>query len=399
MNIPITKTLMDQEELELIQRPIESGWLVQGKYVQEFERLFCEYTRAPYSKAATSCTTAMHLALEMFEWNPGDKIVVPAFTWIATANVVEYCNATPVFCDIDPETFNLDVDKFEAILKEDTKVKGVIPVHLFGLCADMPRIMELARKYELKVVEDSACGLGSWIGEQHSGTFGDAGCFSFHPRKVVTTGEGGMVTTCKSNYDKLISSLRDHGASKTDLQRHNEKDSFHLPAFSLRGYNYRMTDIQGALGVAQMGKLETILSTRRKVASQYDEALKELKALKSPHVPQNYVHGYQSYVCWFLGDSDFSQLKDISLVDKLHAQRNEFMSLLENEGIATRQGTHAVHNLEYYKKKYSIKTEDFPFSYAADRLSVALPCFGTLSNEEFDFVIKSIRSALEKVGY
>jgi dTDP-4-amino-4,6-dideoxygalactose transaminase len=197
MNIPITKSVFDEFEKEAIIKPLETGWVVQGPYVAEFERLFAEYTGAKYAKACTSCTTALHLALEALDITRGDKVIIPSFTYIASANAVEYTGAEVVFCDIDLQTFNIDLNQAEKILQQDRerKIKGIMPVNLFGLCADMPGITELAQEYNLKVVEDSACGFAARIGKRHAGTWGDAGCFSFHPRKVITTGEGGMLIT------------------------------------------------------------------------------------------------------------------------------------------------------------------------------------------------------------
>ena len=215
MKIPITKALFDDREREMILKPLESGWLVQGPFVAEFERLFAQFSGARFAKAVTNCTTALHLALEALGIKKGDRVVVPSFTYIASANAVEYTGAELVFCDIDLRTFNIDPGHLSALLKKDKKrsIKAVMPVNLFGLCADLPVIMDLAGKYGLKVVEDSACGLGSYIGSKHSGTFGDIGCFSFHPRKAITTGEGGMAVTDNEALINKIASLRDHGAS------------------------------------------------------------------------------------------------------------------------------------------------------------------------------------------
>ena len=394
MNIPITKTIFGDEEKEAIVKPLETGWVVQGPNVAKFQNMFADFTGSKYAHAASNCTTALHLGLEAMDITKGDKVIVPSFTYVASANAVEYTGAEVVFCDIDLKTFNIDETKLEEIIKKDSSIKAIMPVNLFGLCANMPYIMELAKKYNLKVIEDSACGFDGWIGDKHSGTFGDCGCFSFHPRKSICTGEGGMLITDDEDIANKVSQLKDHGASKSDLQRHKEKGGSLLPDFTMRGYNYRMTDMQGALGVCQMDRKEYIMNGRREVASKYDEVLKDISQLVSPYIPENYKHGYQSYVCIFTDGEDISNLTK-EQIDRINIKRNIFMEKLEEMTIATRQGTHAVHTLCYYKNKNNFKDEDFLMSYAADRLSIALPLYAGMTNEEFDYVISNIKEALK----
>jgi dTDP-4-amino-4,6-dideoxygalactose transaminase len=398
MKIPVTRPYLDDKEKEATASVLESGWLVQGPRVAEFERLVCEYSGAMYACAATSCTTALHLALVALGVGPGDEVVVPSFTFIASANVVEYTGAKPVFVDIDLRTFNIDTDKLEAYLKRArrsrTPVRAVIPVHLFGLCADMDALMQLAKQYNLYVIEDAACALGSFYKQKHAGTFGNAGCFSFHPRKPITTGEGGMVTTNDPGIAAKVQSLRDHGAAVSDLARH-EKGGSILPAFDMCGYNYRMTDIQGAIGVEQMNKFPWIVSKRIEKARIYDEHLKGIDWLQTPPMPSGYIHSYQSYVT--LVREPKSQKLTIEKVLKLNKFRNEIMAKLEQRGIATRQGTHAVHTLNYYKRKYDLKDEDYFNSFAADRLSMTIPLYPQMTDEEQDYVIEQIRSLVSPV--
>ena len=358
MNIPITKTIFGDEEKEAIVKPLETGWVVQGPNVAKFQNMFADFTGSKYAHAASNCTTALHLGLEAMDITKGDKVIVPSFTYVASANAVEYTGAEVVFCDIDLKTFNIDETKLEEMIKNDNSIKAIMPVNLFGLCANMPYIMELAKKYNLKVIEDSACGFDGWIGDKHSGTFGDCGCFSFHPRKSICTGEGGMLITDDEDIANKVSQLKDHGASKSDLQRHKEKGGSLLPDFTMRGYNYRMTDMQGALGVCQMDRKEYIMNGRREVASKYDEVLKDISQLVSPYIPENYKHGYQSYVCIFTDGEDISNLTK-EQIDRINIKRNIFMEKLEEMTIATRQGTHAVHTLGYYKNKNNFKDEDF----------------------------------------
>jgi len=393
MKIPITKTVFGECEKENIVKPLETGWVVQGPYVTEFQKMFAEFTGSRYAHATTNCTTALHLGLEALGIGRGDKVIVPSFTYVASANAVEYTGAEVVFCDIDLKTFNINESLLEEIIQKDSSIKAIMPVNLFGLCANMPTIMQIAKKYNLKVIEDSACGFDGWIEDKHSGTFGDVGCFSFHPRKSICTGEGGMLITDNDEIAKIVSQLKDHGASKSDLQRHKEKGGSLLPDFTMRGYNYRMTDMQGALGVCQMKKAKYIMDGRRKIAKKYDDVLKEFYELQTPYIPDGYKHGYQSYVCIFTDGNDISNLTK-EKIDQINIKRNIFMEKLEEKGVATRQGTHAVHTLDYYKTKHNLCEEDFLMSYAADRLSMALPLYTEMSDEEFEYVIECIRECL-----
>src|SRR5881394_2111480 len=204
MKVPITKPLFGAEEFEAVQKPLASGWVVQGPYVKQFKDSFNGFTGSHFSIATSSCTTALHIAVAALGLKPGDEVIVPAFTWVSTANVVEYMGAKPIFCDVDLRTFNIDPAAIERLIGERTV--GIIPVHLFGLCAEMDQILELARKHDLWILEDAACALGAWFEGKHAGTFGDAGAFSFHPRKSITTGEGGMITTEREDLDPLFRS-------------------------------------------------------------------------------------------------------------------------------------------------------------------------------------------------
>ena len=386
MRIPITKTVFDEMDMKLIQEPLKSGWVVQGPFVKQFEDAFASFTGSAYAVATSSCTTALHLSLCALGIGPGDEVIVPAFTWIATANVVEYIGARPVFCDIDLRTFDLDVGQLAERLNPRTK--AIIPVHLFGLPAEMDALLGLARKYQFHIIEDAACGFGARSHGQHVGTFGDFGCFSFHPRKAITTGEGGMILTQDAKLAELCRSLRDHGASKSDLARHHGKAAFLLSEFNQLGFNYRMTDIQGALGVGQMRKANWIQERRYARAGRYEQLLREFTWLQRPAVPEGIQHGYQSYVCLFTPENP-----TLANLDHLHDLRNSLMMRLEESGVSTRQGTHAVTNLGYYEKKYRIKCTDYSNALLADRLSITMPLYAQMSDEEQDFVIESLQGA------
>ena len=387
MKVPITKPLFGAEELEAVQKPLESGWVVQGPFVKEFEDSFNAFTGSRFSIATSSCTTSLHIAVAALGLKPGDEVIVPAFTWVSTANVVEYLGAKPVFCDIDLDTFNLDVTRVEELINERTV--GIIPVHLFGLCADMNPILELARKHGLWILEDAACALGAKYQGRHAGTFGEMAAFSFHPRKSITTGEGGMITTQDERLDSLCRSLRDHGASRSDLARHEASAAFLLAEYDHLGYNFRLTDIQGAMGCAQMKRADFILAERTKRAQRYDEMLANLSWLKTPLTPEGFVHGYQAYVCLFRPEEP-----DLRNVDRLNHQRNELMTTLEAQGVSTRQGTHAAALTGYYATKYDLRPERFPQSYLAERLSLTLPLYAQMTEDEQNFVCDSLEETL-----
>jgi perosamine synthetase len=384
-NIPITKGVFGPEEFAAIQKPLETGWLVQGPYVREFEDKFCQFSGAPHSIATTSCTTALHIAVAALGLKPGDEVIVPSFTWIATANAIEYLGAKPVFCDIDLTTFNLDVSQVESLITSRTV--GLLPVHLFGLCAEMDTIRKIADKHHLWIVEDAACAFGAWYRGRHAGTMSDAGCFSFHPRKSITTGEGGMITTARPDLDKLARSLRDHGASKSDLARHQGKTAFLLSEFNLLGYNFRMTDIQGALGSAQMDRAHSILAARANGARRYDQLLKGIDWLVPPVVPEGCVHGYQSYVCLFHPES-----AKLDNVERLYDRRNDLLTKMEAKGIATRQGTHAPVMLGYYAQKYGLEAEQYPQALMADHLTITLPLYAQMTEDDQIRVAEALKA-------
>ena len=386
MNIPITKPFFGREEREAVARPLESGWVVQGPEVARFEQKFGAFVGAGHAVATSSCTTALHIAVAALGLKRGDEVIVPAFTWVATANVVEYMGATPVFCDVDLATFNLDAAQVEALVTP--KTVGIIPVHLFGLAADMDAVLAVAKRRKLWVVEDAACGFAAWYRGRHVGTFGDAGCFSFHPRKSITTGEGGMVTTSSDAMAARARSLRDHGASKSDRARHESKGGFLLSDYAVLGYNYRMTDMQGALGCAQMDRAADLVSRRVARARRYDAELEGCSWLARPVVPDGCVHGYQSYVTVFAPEPP--SMKNVEL---LHERRNRLMAALEEQGIATRQGSHAAVLTTYYAQKYGIRPEQFPNATLADRVSLSLPLYAQMTDAEQDFVVSALRKA------
>ena len=374
-NIPISLPFTGEEEWQATKEPIMTGWLTAGPKVREFEELFAKRHGVKYAMAVTSATTALHLALVALGVGEGDEVIVPAFTWISTANVVIYCGAKVVFVDVDTKTFNLDVTKLKE--KITARTKAIIPVHLFGLCADIDAIKEVAGNIPL--VEDGACAAGAGYKNRPAGSLGTIGCFSFHPRKSVTTGEGGMITTNDDKLAEVISSLRNHGASISEEQRHHGPKPYILPGFNMLGYNYRMTDLQAAVGVVQLKKLDMFIDEREKWANWYNEQLQDLPWITVPKYPADYKHGWQSYVV-FIDES------------KAPCTRNEMMERLQNAGISTRPGTHAPHMLEYYANKYQITPDDFPGARDANNFSMSIPLFNKMTKEDYEYVVYNLRN-------
>ena len=374
-NITIAIPSMGEEEWMAVKEPIEKGWLTQGPKVKELETLFAQIHNVKHALAVSNCTTALHLALLACGVGEGDEVIVPAFTWVATANAILYCNATPVFIDVDTNTFNIDVKQIRD--KITPKTKAIIPVHLFGLCADVNYIKE--NFPQLKIVEDGACAAGAALHGNPAGSLGDVGCFSFHPRKSVTCGEGGMLTTNNESVAGYLDKLRNHGASISEEQRHHGPKPYLLPAFEIVGLNYRMTDLQGAVATVQLKKLQRFIDERNEWAQYYSEQLADVDWLRTPVVPKGYKHGWQSYVT-FVDES------------KAPMKRNDIMEVLQQKGIATRPGTHAVHMLDVYANKYGFKPQDFPGAYAADQYSMAIPLHNKMVKEDFDYIITALKS-------
>ncbi|MFZ4700106.1 MAG: DegT/DnrJ/EryC1/StrS family aminotransferase [Candidatus Methylumidiphilus sp.] len=383
MNVPIARTSLTEAEIQSVLSPLRSGWLVQGPKVREFEERWSAFTGAKHSIAVTSCTTAIHLSLAALGLQPGDEVIVPAFTWISTANVVEHLGGTVVLCDIDLNTFNIDVEQLKQ--KITPKTKAIIPVHLFGLAAEMNEINQIAKRYGLWVVEDAACGFGSRYQGQHVGTLSDAGCFSFHPRKAITTGEGGMITTNHDALAEKLRRLRDHGAAVSDLQRHLGARPYLLADHPDAGYNQRMTDLQAALGAAQMDRAANIVSERQRLAKIYDNAFAHLSWLKTPAHINSMEHGYQSYPCLFQPEPI-----TVQSTSRINQARNAWMDQLQQVGISTRPATHAIHMLTFYSEKYRLKPDHYPKASAANDCSISLPLFHGMTDAEQGFVIEQV---------
>jgi dTDP-4-amino-4,6-dideoxygalactose transaminase len=373
-NIDISHPDTGEEEWQALKEPLLTGWLTQGPKVEAFERAFAKRHGVKYAFATTSCTTALHLILTALGIGPADEVIVPAFTWVSTANVVLYCGATPVFVDVDRATFNIDVAQISKKLSKRTK--AILPVHLFGLCADIDAIAEAAPG--ISIIEDAACASGSGYKGRSAGSLGLAAAFSFHPRKSITTGEGGMVTTDNEEVAEKVKSLRNHGASIPEEERQHGFRPYVLPDFNLLGFNYRMTDLQGAVGIVQLSKLDSFVEERQGWANYYSQELCGIPWLRTPSVPEGYGHGWQAYVCYV--DESKSPMP-----------RNEIMKTLYSKGIHTRPGTHAVPMLGFYRQKYGFTADHFPGARDCDRYSMAIPLHNRMVAEDFEYVVKAIK--------
>lgn len=373
--IPISLPDTGDEEWLATKESIMSGWLTAGPKVREFEAEFAKLHHVKHAMAVTSATTALHLALVAIGVKEGDEVIVPAFTWISTANVVLYCGAKVVFVDVNRRTFNLDVNDLQSKITDRTR--AIIPVHLFGLCADIDEIKKIVK--DIPIIEDGACAAGAAYKGRPAGSLGTIGCFSFHPRKSITTGEGGMITTNDDKLAVLLSSLRNHGASISEEERHNGSKPYILPDFNLLGFNYRMTDLQASVGIVQLNKLTKFIEERNQWAKYYTKQFEEIDWIITPSYNENYNHGWQSYVLYI--DESKSPLT-----------RNQLMEKLQELGVSTRPGTHAPHMLQFYAEKYNLKPEDFPGAKDCNNYSMSIPLFNKMTEADYEYVVNAIKS-------
>lgn len=372
MQIALPK--FDEEEINKLRECLASGWVTQGPMVQEFEGMIGLRHAVEYALATTSCTAALHLSTLALGLESGDEVIVPAFTWVTSAHCVEYVGAKVVFADIDLSTFNLNPEAVEAAITPRTK--AIVVVHLFGKAAPMRELKDIADRHGLRIIEDAACAIGTHYEGQPIGAIGDLGCFSFHPRKVITTGEGGMVTTNDPELAERVKWLRNHGATGPAFGADPSKP-YTMSTFEVLGYNLRLSDIQAAVGVAQVGKLDSLLAERRRLALRYSELLSGIEEFIVP--TDDAGHTYQSYV--------------IRLRDNDRKYRNAIMEYLASKDIQTRPGTHAVHRLGYYAKKYTLDAAMFPNACCAEDTTITLPIFPGMLEEQQGIVIDSLCSA------
>ncbi|MDQ0322189.1 dTDP-4-amino-4,6-dideoxygalactose transaminase [Pararhizobium capsulatum DSM 1112] len=372
--IPVAKPVLDEEEVAAIRRVVLSGWVTQGPEVAAFELEFAAFVGAPHACAVSNCTTALHLALKAVGVGPGDEVITVSHTFIATANAVRYCDAIPVFVDIEHNGFNIDPDQIEATISSRTK--AILAVHQLGMPCDLARIVEIGRRHGIPVIEDAACASGSeirwgeeWqkIGKPH----GDIACFSFHPRKVITTGDGGMLTTANPDYDRKFRLWRQHSMSVTDQARHGSKQVIY-EEYPEIGYNYRMTDLQAAVGRVQLKRLPELVSRRRHLAELYRRSLHDIHGLQVPVEPSWACSNWQSYC--------------IRLPDWL--DQRETMQALLDRGISTRRGIMNIHREPAYRYGHTHRrVRNLGASEAAQEKAIILPLFAQMTEEDIAVVV------------
>lgn len=369
LNIPISKPYFGVTEEKEVARVIRSGWVMQGSKVAQFEKLVADYTGVKYGVATTSATTALFLALQVLGIGSGDEVIVPSFSFIASANVIVHAGAKVIFADIDPETYNIDPADIEA--KITPKTKAIITVDQIGLPCDIEKIRKIAKKHNIYVLDDAACALGSEISGKKVGGFADITCFSFHPRKIISTGEGGMIVTNNEVWEKSARSLRNHGIV---IDKDGEK-------FPVVGYNFRMTDLQAVLGVVQMHKLDKIIAKRIYLAGRYNQAFSNIKEISVPFIPKGFKHNFQSYLIRING------------IQK--KQRDGVVERLAKKGISTRKGIPASHLEGAYVTR--IGKINLPNTVKASQQTLMLPIYYSLTNKEQDFIIKEVINEVRSI--
>ncbi|KKS89930.1 MAG: DegT/DnrJ/EryC1/StrS aminotransferase [Microgenomates group bacterium GW2011_GWC1_43_11] len=373
--IPVAKPHITAGDAKAVSAVVLSGWIIQGPKVEEFEKRVAGYVGVRYAVATSSATTAMHLGFIACGIGKGDEVIVPSMSFIASPNSIVHAGATPVFADINERTYNVDPEDVERNITK--KTKAILAVHQIGLPADMEALTRIAKKYDLMVFEDAACGLGAKIGNAYVGSFGTWSAFSFHPRKTVTTGEGGILVTNNQEIAEKVRMLRQHGASVSVYSRHTDK-GIGRESYPIIGYNFRMSDIHAALGISQFRRINSLLKSRQNLAKRYDEALSGQPNIIIPYVPPGYTHTYQSYMIRLPGSGG-----------KI---RNKVMQHLLKHGIATRAGVMSAHLEKPYKTMYP--NLRLPVTERVSRETLILPLYAQMRQKEQDCVIDQLKKAL-----
>lgn len=373
--IPIAKPYLTEEEAKAAHDAVLSGWVTQGPRVKEFEEKFAEYTGAKFAVAVSSCTTALHLALIVAGIREGDEVICPSLSYIATANSIRYVGANPVFADVNPDNYNIAIEDVKN--KITPKTKAILIVHQMGMPADIDTFKAICEEYNLKLIEDAACAIGSKYKGKKIGTHSELVCFSFHPRKVITTGDGGMICTNRAEYYEKLLLLRQHGMNVNDLMRHNSRNLIFEEHIEI-GFNYRMTDIQAAVGIKQLEKIDWILDERRKIAKKYLDELSNIKSIKLPFEKEFNVSNYQSFCIYLKPDCEI--------------KRNDLLKLLIQNEIAAKRGIMTIHREIAYKNLgYDVA---LPVSENLSDNSILIPLFVPMHENETNHIISKLKNFL-----
>jgi len=375
MKIPVAKPFLDVDDAQSAYDTILTGWVTQGPKVAEFEQQFSAYVGSSYAVALSNCTTALHLAMIVAGIGPGDEVICPSMSYIATANSIQYVGATPVFAEVNT-SYNLDID--DVIRKITPRTKAILIVHQIGMPADLDSFIKLCNAKGLTLIEDAACAAGSAYKGKKIGAHSDLVCFSFHPRKVITTGDGGMIATGNEAFYNRLKMLRQHGMNISDRIRHESKSVLFEDHVEV-GYNYRMTDIQASVGIQQLNKLDAIVTERRKIAFRYLDAFKSIKGIRLPIEAEGNYSNYQSF--------------SIYLEPEAKVQRNELMQLLLDQGISTRRGVMTTHRETAYTSKGT--TVHLPVSEDLSDNSIVIPLYVPMPMEEQNYVIEWVCRLLQ----
>ena len=374
--LPLSRPSIGEKEIEGVVSCLKSGWITTGPLCKAFEEKFCELTGASYALSVSSGTAGMHLMLLAMDIKRGDEIITPSMTFASTLNMITLLGAKPVFVDIHYDTLNIKADLIEEKITERTK--GVIPVHFAGAPVDMDKIMGVAKKHGLSVIEDAAHGLGTYYKGVHVGGWGQTALFSFHPIKNITTGEGGMITYNDDYLETQLRLLRFHGIERDAWKRYGKGGN---PGYDIKtpGFKYNLTDIQAALGLAQLSRLEELNSRRRQLAELYRKGLEGVEGLELPGIPAYpHIHARHLFV-----------------IKVLSMDRERFMQKLSEYQIG--YGIHfpAGHRLSYFQKRHKIKKGELKETERANNRLVSLPLFPDMKDDDVSYVCEAVREILK----
>jgi len=373
MKVPYFVPWINRDDKKSVVKALNQRWLTNGPILKKFEKKFQNFIGSKYSVGVSSATHALHLAIRSLNIGKGDKVIVPTFTFVATANAVKYCGAEPVFVDVDPYTFNISPKEIEK--KITKKTKAIIPVHYGGQSCNMDEILKISKKYGLKLIEDCAHALGSTFWNKKCGNIGHAGCFSFYPTKIITTGEGGMITTNDRKIFKIVKLLKSQAMSLQAIDR-ERKAQWKYDVVDL-GYNYRLDEIRASLGLSQLSRIKKINEKRIKIAKKYDKLIGKIKGIITPTIKANRNHIYHLYT--------------IKIEKDYHCTRDELFLKLQKKGVGVSVQFYPLHLMTLYKKDYSSKKSQFPNANSLKDQVLCLPIFPSMTLEQIEYVVKNLK--------